>query len=90
LITALDIARAPSSPGIRDDFGVLLRLDRRDVAGLTWIKHRARFWLTALKRRRRYAVPRGTGYTPEESELIGHLTALENAASGLLELLNNF
>ena len=28
----------------------------------------------------------GAGYTPEESELIGHLTALENAASKLLEM----
>lgn len=82
-----DIARAPSSPGLRDAFGPLLRIDRRDRAGLRWVKTRCQMWLTALKRRRRYGVPRGADYTPEESDLIGHLTALENAAGRLLDLI---
>ena len=77
-----DIAR-PS--GIRDEFGVLLRLDRRDVAGLTWLKHRARFWLTALKRRRKY-LPRGVSYTQQESAAIEVLTDLEREAGRLLAM----
>lgn len=80
-------AQAPSSPGICDTFGPLLRLDDRDKAGLRWIKQRARFWLTALKRRRKY-LPRGASFTPEESILIGHLTALENAAGRLLGIVD--
>jgi hypothetical protein len=87
LTAPADTARPPSSPGIRDAFGPLLRIDRRDVAGLTWVKHRARFWLTALKRRRRYGVPRGAAYTPEESQLIEALTGLEREAGRLLDLI---
>lgn len=82
-----DTARSPAAPAalcLRDEFGPLLRLDRRDVAGLTWCKNRARFWLTALKRRRKYQVDQGAAYTPEEGALIEALTALENAVSRLL------
>jgi len=75
--------------GIIDDFGPLLTLDRRDVAGLTWIKSRARFWLTALKRRRRYGVPRGAGYTEAEGRLIEALTGLEREAGRLLDLIGS-
>lgn len=82
-----DTPRAPSSPSIRDEFGPLLRIDRRDRAGLTWIKHRARFWLTALKRRRRYGVPRGAAYTPQEGALIEALTDLERSTDQLLGLI---
>lgn len=68
-----------------DDYGPLLRLDRRDVAGLRWIKTRARFWLTVLKRRRKY-LPRGCGYTQQESAAIEVLTGLEREAGRLLAM----
>ncbi len=88
-----DTPRAPSSPGcspgptLQDAFGPLLRIDRRDRAGLTWCKHRARMWLTALKRRRCYGVPRGAGYTEAEGQLIEALTGLEREAGRLLDLI---
>ena len=73
--------------GLRDDFGVLLTLDRRDVAGLTWVKHRARMWFTALKRRRRYGMPKGADYTPQEGALIEALADLERSTDRLLGLI---
>ena len=91
-MTALpDTPRVPSSHAgavLQDAFGPLLRIDRRDRAGLLWCKRRARFWITDLKRRRRYGVPRGAGYTPEESQLIEALTALEREAAKLLDLVD--
>lgn len=60
----------------------LLRLDERDRAGLTWIKNRARFWITGLKRRRKH-LPK-CGYSPEEMALFRALLALEEAAGELL------
>ena len=63
----------------------LLRMDPRDRAGLAWAKNRARFWLTALKRRRKY-LPPGKPYGPEEVIVLQALIDLENAASQLLEL----
>lgn len=48
----------------------LLRLDPRDRAGLTWLRNRARFWLTALKRRRKY-LPPGEPYSEAERPLYG-------------------
>ena len=70
---------------LRDEYGPIIRLDQRDRAGLTWTMHRARFWLTALKRRRKY-LPRRAGYTPEEGGLIEALVALEREAGRLLEM----
>jgi hypothetical protein len=64
--------------------GLLLRLDRRDVAGLIWLKDRARFWITGLKRRR-MRLPR-CDYSPEEMALFQPVLALEEAAGSLLEL----
>lgn len=60
----------------------LLRLDRRDRAGLTWLKNRARFWLTGLKRRRKY-LPQGEPYSEAEAAAIRALVALEEAAGQL-------
>lgn len=51
---------------LHDPFGRLLALDRRDVAGLMWVKTRSRMWINGLKRRRRYGVPRGAAYTEQE------------------------
>ena len=62
----------------------LLRLDRRDMAGLRWIHARSRFWRTVLKRRRKYGIPRGAGFDPEEAEALQALADLERAASVLL------
>lgn len=67
----------PGSPA------ALLRLDPRDRAGLTWARDRSRFWLTALKRRRKY-LPRGTPYSEAEAAAIRALVALEEAAGQLL------
>jgi hypothetical protein len=87
------LPRAPGSPGcfpgpaLQDAFGPLLRIDRRDAAGLTWTKRRARMWLTALKRRRKYQVDRGAPYTPQEGALIEALAGLEREAGRLLDLI---
>lgn len=62
----------------------LLHLDRRDRAGLTWVANRARFWLTALKRRRK-RLPKGEPFSPEEAAAIRALAALEEAAGQLLQ-----
>lgn len=62
----------------------LIRMDRRDRAGLEWARNRARFWLTAIKRRRKH-LPRGEPYSPEEAAMIQALGALEEAAGRLLE-----
>jgi hypothetical protein len=70
-------ARTTPSPA------ALLRLDRRDRAGLTWLRNRARFWLTALKRRRKH-LPRGEPYSEAEATAIRALVALEEAAGILL------
>lgn len=90
MATLPDTTRAPSSLNgtvLQDTFGPLLRIDRRDRAGLTWTKHRARFWLTALKRRRKYQVDRSAPYTEAEGQLIEALTSLETAAGRLLDLI---
>lgn len=79
----------PLSIGLNDTFGPLLHIDRRDRAGLMWVKTRSRMWLTALKRRRRYGVPRGTVFTPEEGQLIEALTGLEREAGRLLEMIED-
>lgn len=63
---------------------VLLRLDRRDRAGLRWLKNRARFWLTGLKRRRKH-LPRGEPFGEEEAAVLRALIALETAAGQLLK-----
>jgi hypothetical protein len=63
----------------------LLRLDPRDVAGLRWIKARSRFWLTAIKRRRKH-LPPGEPYSEAEATAIRALAALEEAATALLKL----
>lgn len=61
----------------------LLRIDPRDQAGLRWARNRARFWITALKRRRKY-LPK-CDYSPEEMALFQALLALEAAAGELLK-----
>lgn len=64
---------------------VLLRLDPRDRAGLEGVRNRARFWLTALKRRRKY-LPPGEPFSPKEAAAIRVLANLEEAAGQLLRL----
>lgn len=63
----------------------LLRLSEREQAGLRWLKGRARYWLTALKRRRK-RLPRGAPYGVEEAEILKALLALEAATGALLGL----
>ena len=65
---------------------VLLRLDAKDQRGLEWLRDRCRFWITALKRRRKYAVQRGAAYEPEEQEVLQALVSLETASRCLLEM----
>lgn len=82
-MTAPDDTR-PAAPGISDRYGPLLYLSDQDRRGLEWLKLRAQVWRNAIRRRRKYGVSRGEPFTPEESELIGTLAALENAISRLL------
>lgn len=72
---------------LHDAFGPLLRIDRRDVAGLLWCKRRAQMWRDTLRRRRKYAVPKGANFTQEESAVIETLADLEGAAGRLLTLM---
>lgn len=78
---------APATPGtLSDAYGPLLYLSDHDRRGLEWLKVRARQLLNGLKRRRKFALPAGAMFTPEESEVIGYLAALETATGKLLEL----
>lgn len=65
--------------------GRLLSLDARDRAGLEWLRNRARFWLTALKRRRK-RLPPGEPFGEEEAAVLRVLLALESVSGQLLEL----
>ena len=82
-------ANAPpdASGVIRDAYGPVVRLSEQDGRGLCWLKTRARQLLNGLKRRRRYGIPRGAGYTPEEGQLIDSLVTLEREAGRLLTLV---
>lgn len=75
-------ARTAPSPA------ALLRLDTRDRAGLEWVRRRTRFWLTALKRRRKQ-LPPGEPFSPEEEAAIRALVALEEAAGQLLGIMED-
>jgi len=83
----LNVGMLSETRGVCDSYGPLLCLDRRDVAGLVWIKTRSRMWINGLKRRRKYQVERGAIYTPEESAVIETLADLENAVGRLLKLI---
>ena len=61
----------------------LLHLTPKDRAILTWVSNRARAWLTALKRRRKY-LPRGAPYSPEEAQAIRALAMPEEGVRVLL------
>ena len=63
-----------------------LRLTARDQAALRWLMGRCRFWITALKRRRKYAVQRGAGFDPEEAAAFKAVMELEKAAVSLLKM----
>lgn len=65
-------------------FANLLRLDRRDRAGLEWLKGWARSRITRLKVRRKYLPP--GPYSPAEVEVFQALLALEEVAGQLLKL----
>lgn len=71
---------------LHDTYGPLIRLDARDLAGLTWVKVRARQWINGLKRRRRYGMPRGAAYTEQESQVIEALAGLEREVGRLLAM----
>jgi hypothetical protein len=62
----------------------LLRLDRRDRAGLEWVRQRAGWWIRAMARRRKY-LPRGEPYSEAEAATLRALMALEAAAGELLK-----
>ena len=64
----------------------LLRLDRRDVAGLVWLKERAAFWRYVLRKRRKYGVQRGANFSPEEAAAFKAVMELEKAVEKLLEM----
>ena len=64
-----------------------LPLDTRDRATLVWVRDRSRAWKTRMKRRRKYAVPRGAGFGPEEAKIFGALLDVERGSRGLLETL---
>ena len=63
----------------------LLRLDDRDRRGLEWVRNRARFWITVLKRKRKYGLPRGAEFDPAEDDRLRSLLDLEQAAERLLQ-----
>ena len=65
---------------------VLLRLDARDQRGLEWLRERCRNWQYRLKRRRKYALPRGTPLDPTEAEVLKALADLERAAATLITI----
>lgn len=61
----------------------LLRLDPRDLAGLRWVRNRARHWLTAAKRARKYR-PHERIFDDQEAAILRSLVQLEKAAGHLL------
>jgi len=61
----------------------LLRLSAQERRGLRWAKDFARFWLTALKRRRKH-LPRGAPYGELEATILRALLALEASSAELL------
>ena len=63
-----------------------IRLDARSLAGLRWLRERCRAWQFELKRRRKYAVPRGAGFGPEEAEILKALGDLERATGTLIDV----
>jgi len=62
----------------------LLRLDRRELSGLRWLRQWARWRLTAHKRRRKYRPP-ATTFEAQEAEVLQALVDLERTAGRLLE-----
>lgn len=70
-------------PGIRD----LLHFDPRDREGLTWLQKRARFWLNAAQRQRRYLPPEEMCNDDEEGTIVA-LEAIEEATGALLTRMN--
>ena len=56
------------------------------VDRLLWLRYRARFWITALKRRRKYLIRRGAPFGPEEADTLRVLLDLERSAKLLLDL----
>ncbi len=66
-----------------------LSLDTRDRAALKWVRERSRAWQTRTKRLRKYAVPQGANFTPQEPRLWHTLLALERVPGKLLGLLHS-
>lgn len=63
----------------------LLEIDERDRRGLEWTRNRARFWMTAVKRRWQLLSPCET-LSPEEAATFRALVVMEEAAGQLLRL----
>lgn len=62
----------------------LLRIGKRDRAGLEWLRQRAGLWIVVMRRRRKRLPP--GGYSEEEAATLRALIDLEKAASRLLEI----
>ena len=61
----------------------LLVIDDRDRRGLEWTRSRARYWLTAIRRRRKHLL-QGKPCSPEEVAANRAPMALQDAASHML------
>ena len=61
-----------------------LHLTHRDRTGLLWLRQRCAAWQFTLKRRRKYAIPKGVPFTLEEADTLRCLLELERAVDGLL------
>ena len=64
-----------------------LRLSDRERAGLIWLRERARHWLTAAKRARKYR-PHQQVIDDDECEQLTALVQLEKAAATILAGIN--
>ena len=61
-------------------------LTPRDRAALAWLKGRCSQWRFRVMRRRKYSVPRGVGFDPEEAEILQALIDVERGAERLLKI----
>jgi len=62
-----------------------LHLTHRDRTGLLWLLQRCAAWQFTLKRRRKYAIPKGGPFAEQEAHLLRALIDLERATGNLLE-----
>jgi len=62
----------------------LIFLSPRDAAGLRWLEGRSRYWLSQLKRSRKYQPP--GKFSSKEMELLTALVQLERGCTRILKL----